>query len=206
MKASEIFNDCHGRYRGLREWLADATGASHSLDLDKPSSGYLWRPDRARACDYVADFERIARHALRRPEWKGRLKLFNICFVHSVEYRRAVRMVGVSEGTFDYWYAEVKRAADTEFARSELFPPWRYFLRRNQQPASVSTSESRPAPNREPKPERKLERKPEKKFYPRRAHAQSTAGASSRTPQNADGREMFVECGGLPPLFLPRHG
>jgi hypothetical protein len=137
MKPAEIFNDCHGRYRGLREWLADSTGAIHSLDLDKPSSGYLWRPDRARACEYVADFERIGRRALGRAEWKGRLKLFNICFVHSVEYRRAVRLVGVSEGTFDYWYAEVKRAAGAEFARSELFPPWRYFLRRNQQPPRV---------------------------------------------------------------------
>jgi len=187
MKAAEIFNDCHGRYRGLREWLADARGAIHSVELDKPSSAYLWRPDRARACNYVADFERIARHALRRPEWKGRLKLFNICFVHSVEYRRAVRMVGVSEGTFDYWYAEVKRAAGTEFARSELFPPWRYFLRRNQQPSPVS------------KPEQNLEQGPEqrseKKFDPRSPAAPLRVNAP-RTPQNADGRELFVECGG----------
>jgi hypothetical protein len=148
MKPAEIFNDWHGRYRGLREWLADSTGAIHSLDLDRPSSGYLWRPDRARACEYVADFERIGRRALGRPEWKGRLKLFNICFVHSVEYRRAVRLVGVSEGTFDYWYAEVKRAAGAEFARSELFPPWRYFLRRNQQqPRVILTAASKRIPS-----------------------------------------------------------
>jgi hypothetical protein len=145
MKASEIFNDCHGRYRGLREWLTGAADAIHSVALDKPSSGYLWRPDRARACEYVADFERIARRALARPEWKGRLKLFNICFVRSVEYRQAVRLVGVAEGTFDYWYAEVKRAAGAEFARTELFPPWRYFLRRNQQPPKAERSAPSPA-------------------------------------------------------------
>jgi hypothetical protein len=143
MKPAEMFNDCHGRYRGLREWLADSASAIHSLDLEKPSCGYLWRPDRARACEYVADFERIARQALGRPEWKGRLKLFNTCFVHSVEYRRAVRLVGVSEGTFDYWYAEVKKAVGAAFERSGVFPPWRYFLARNQQaPKVVRPSDS----------------------------------------------------------------
>ena len=75
MKSTEIFDVCHARYRGLREWLKDATGAVRSLDMEKPSAGYQWRPDRARACEYVADFERIGRRALRRPEWKGRLKL-----------------------------------------------------------------------------------------------------------------------------------
>ncbi len=127
MKATEVFDECHGRYRGLREWLADSTGSVRSLDFEKPSAGYLWRPDRARACDYVADFERIGRHALRRAEWKGRLKLFNVYFVRGAEYRRAVRLVGVAEGTFDYWYREVKRAIGAEFSRTGLYPPSRYF-------------------------------------------------------------------------------
>jgi hypothetical protein len=35
--------------------------------------------------------------------------------------------VGVAEGTFDYWLGEVKRAVGREFARTGLFPPWRYF-------------------------------------------------------------------------------
>ena len=128
MKAVEIFDVCYGRYRGLRDWLEDSAGAVRSLDLGKPSDGYGWRPARARACEYVADFERIGRHALRRPEWKGRLKLFNIYFVHSVEYRRAISLVGVAEGTFDYWYGEVKRALGAEFARTNLYPPHVYFL------------------------------------------------------------------------------
>ena len=127
MKATEVFDECHGRYRGLREWLADSTGSVRSLDFEKPSAGYLWRPDRARACDYVADFERIGRHALRRTEWKGRLKLFNVYFVRGAEYRRAIRLVGVAEGTFDYWYREVKRAIGAEFSRTGLYPPSRYF-------------------------------------------------------------------------------
>jgi hypothetical protein len=127
MKASEIFDICHERYRGLREWLADSTGAVRSLALETPSSGYQWRPDRTRACEYLADFERIGRHALRRPEWKGRLKLFEIYFLDSSEYRAAIRQLGVAEGTFDYWYQEVKRALGAEFSRTGLFPPSLYF-------------------------------------------------------------------------------
>jgi hypothetical protein len=127
MKASEIFDICHGRYRSLREWLADSTGAVRSLALETPSSGYQWRPDRARACEYLADFERIGRHALRRPEWKGRLQLFEIYFLDRSEYRAAIRQLGVAEGTFDYWYQEVKRALGAEFSRTGLFPPSLYF-------------------------------------------------------------------------------
>jgi hypothetical protein len=127
MKATEIFGVCHGRYRSLREWLANSSGSVRALGLGKPSSGYQWRPDRARACEYVADFERIGRHALRRPEWKGRLKLFEIYFLHDMEYRRAISIVGVAEGTFDYWYREVKRALGAEFSRTGLYPPAIYF-------------------------------------------------------------------------------
>jgi hypothetical protein len=127
MKAAEIFDDCHGRYRGLREWLADSASQVRALALDMPSSGYQWRPERSRAVEYIADFERIGRRALGRPEWKGRLKLFEIYFLHSIEYRRAIRLVGVAEGTFDYWMAEVKRAVGREFSRTGLFPPSHYF-------------------------------------------------------------------------------
>jgi hypothetical protein len=137
VKAKEIFEVCHGRYRGLREWLADSTGSVRSIALDTPSSGYQWRPDRARACEYIADFERIGRHALRRPEWKGRLKLFEICFLRGVEYRRAVSLVGVAEGTFDYWYGEVKRALGSEFSRKGLYPPSRYFHPSNARAAEL---------------------------------------------------------------------
>ena len=131
MKAKEIFDVCHGRYRGLKEWLEETTGQIRALDLGTPSDGYQWRPDRARASEYVTDFERIGRRGLHRAEWKGRLKLFEIYFLHSIEYRRAISLVGVAEGTFDYWMAEVKRTLGREFSRTGLFPPSLYFLHRD---------------------------------------------------------------------------
>lgn len=125
--AANIFDDCYARYSRLRDSLQDSRGTVPSLDLESPSGGYQWRPDRSRACEYLADFERLGRHALRRPEWKGRLKLFEVYFVGGAEYRSAIRLVGVAEGTFDYWYGEVKRAVGAEFSRAGLHPPSRYF-------------------------------------------------------------------------------
>jgi hypothetical protein len=127
MEAVEIFDVCHGRYRNLREWIEDSASSIRSVNLKSPSLGYQWRPDRARACEYLSDFERIGRHGLRRPEWKGRLKLFEIYFLGSFEYKTAIRLVGVAPGTFDYWYREVKRALGAEFSRTGLFPPAHYF-------------------------------------------------------------------------------
>ncbi|HEV2617485.1 MAG TPA: hypothetical protein VGU63_12845 [Candidatus Acidoferrales bacterium] len=135
MKAQEMFEVCHARYRGLRGFLSGPDGAGGhmaSVKLDLPSGGYQWRPDRVRAEMYVADFETIAERALRRPEWKGRLKLFRIYFLWGVEYRRAITLVGVAAGTFDYWAAEVKKACGREFDRSGLFPPRKYFVSRGQ--------------------------------------------------------------------------
>lgn len=140
MKAGEIFkmfNDCHRCYRMLRDWLKDSTGTVPSLNLEYPSPGYQWRPEPGRACEYVLDFERIGRLALRRPDWKGRLKLFNVYFVRGSDYRRAVRLVGVSEHTFDYWYKEVKRSLGREFSRTGLFPPSHYFLPRTSRPEKI---------------------------------------------------------------------
>jgi len=145
MKSAHIFNVCHGRYRALRAWLKDSTGTVPALDLENPSPGYHWKPDRGRACEYVADFERIGRAVLARADWKGRLKLFNIYFVRGADYRRAVRLVGVSEATFDYWYKQVKSILGAEFSRTELFPPWRYFQPRTaSRPARRALS--RPCP------------------------------------------------------------
>ena len=132
MKSSEMFEVCHARYRLLRNQLKDDAGQVQSLELDKPARGYFWRPPRARACEYVADFERIGRHALRRQEWKGRLKLFEIFFLQGTEYRRAISLVGVAEGTFDYWFQQVKRTVGAEFSRTGLFPPSQYFRVQNR--------------------------------------------------------------------------
>jgi hypothetical protein len=127
MKAREIFEVCHGRYRGLRGWLLESAGAVRCVDLETTSDGYQWRPDRGRACEYVADFERIGRNGLRRPEWQGRLRLFEAYFLQGLAYEKARAEVGVAEGTFDYWYQEVKKALGAEFSRTGLFPPSRYF-------------------------------------------------------------------------------
>lgn len=132
MKAPEMFDVCHSRYRALRERLKDDHRRMRSLSLDVPSIGYQWRPEQVRACEFVADFERIGRHALRRPEWRGRLKLFETYFLNGAEYRRAVSLVGVAEGTFDYWFGEIKRTVGAEFSRTGLFPPSRYFQLRGE--------------------------------------------------------------------------
>lgn len=134
MKTSEMFEVCHSRYRSLRGQLNEDGGQLRPVVLEKPINGYSWRPTRARACEYVADYERIGRHALKRPEWKGRLKLFEAYFVSGLEYRRAIDAVGVAEGTFDYWFREVKRTLGAEFSRTGLFPPSQYFQARNAGP------------------------------------------------------------------------
>lgn len=131
MKPQEVFDVCHGRYRSLRQFLK---GHMAAIDLDTPSAGYQWRPERARAEEFVADFEMISERVLARPEWKGRRKLFRIYFLWGVEYRRAITLVGVSEGTFDYWLDEVKKTLGREFSRSGLFPPGEYFHRRERAP------------------------------------------------------------------------
>jgi hypothetical protein len=66
MKTAEIFDTCYGRYRSLHEWLEDTTGKVRAIDLESPSSGYSRGPARERACEYIADFERIGRRSLRR--------------------------------------------------------------------------------------------------------------------------------------------
>ena len=126
MKAADIFDACHGRYRGLVEWMADSTGSVRALTLGMSSSGYQWRPEHARASEYVADYEHIGRQALGRLAWSGRLKLFEIYFLQAVEYRRAIALVGVAPGTFDFWIGEVKRAVGRECSRTGIFPPARY--------------------------------------------------------------------------------
>ncbi|HEY6904026.1 MAG TPA: hypothetical protein VI216_06935 [Candidatus Acidoferrales bacterium] len=151
MKAAEIFSDCYGRYRVLREWLKNSAGTVPAIDLENPLAGYQWRPEPGRAREYIVDFERIGRRALARSEWKGRLKLFNVYFVRGADYHRAVRLVGVSENTFDYWYREVKRELGGEFSRAGLYPPSQYFLARTARIVKVkraATARRKPARQR----------------------------------------------------------
>jgi len=124
VKPREIFDVCLTRYRSLGKGIGRKMPA---IDLERPSSGYVWRPETARASEYVADFESAGARALRRREWKGRRKLFVIYFLRAVEYKRAMVLVGVSENTFLYWINQVKNAVGRECARVGLFPPQRYF-------------------------------------------------------------------------------
>lgn len=137
MKPKEIFEACHGRYKTMRGFLGGHVGA---LDWERPSESYHWRPERARAEEYVADFERIGERALRRPEWRGRRKLFQIYFLRGFEYRRAITLCGVSPSTFDYWMSEVKKICGRAFARAGLFPPGDYF--RKREVARVKTEDN----------------------------------------------------------------
>jgi len=125
MKPQDVFDVCLARYRGLRGWLG---GKLAVVDLQRPSAGYIWRPERSRAAEYVADFEAAARRALRREEWKGRRKVFRVYFQRDLPYKRAIALSGVSEGTFDYWVKQIKQAVGKECCRCGLFPPSRYFL------------------------------------------------------------------------------
>jgi hypothetical protein len=144
MKASEVFDACHGRYRSLHEWLEESTGKVRAVNLESPSSGYQWRSARSRACEFVADFERIGKQAMKRPQWKGRLKLFEIYFLHSLEYLEAIKLVGVAEGTFDYWLQEVKHSVGRELSRCKLFRPRNTFRHENQTYGrGVSTQQGR---------------------------------------------------------------
>jgi hypothetical protein len=102
MKAKEVFDARYGRYRSLRDGTEDTAREVRAIDLESPSSGYWWRPARGRSCEFVADFERIGRDALRRPQWEGRLKLVEIYYLHTMEYENAIKLVGVADGTFDY--------------------------------------------------------------------------------------------------------
>lgn len=152
MKPREMFEVCHARYRGLKLFLGGHVAA---VDLDSPSGGYRWRPDRARAEEYVADFEMIAKRALRRPEWRGRLKLFKIYFLRGIEYRRAITLCGVAPGTFDYWMDEVKKTCGREFDRTGLFPPGNYFRVRDKAQSSPKANEL-PASNSARKPKEEI--------------------------------------------------
>jgi hypothetical protein len=80
MKASEVFDSCHGRYRNLREWLAESTGQIRALDPESQYDGYHWRPVQARAAEFVADYERIGRKSAASTGVEGAVEAFRDLF------------------------------------------------------------------------------------------------------------------------------
>jgi hypothetical protein len=127
VKTREMFDVCLARYRSLGKGIGRKVA---SVDLSRPSNGYVWRPENVRAAEYVADFEAAGARVLRRREWKGRRKLFVLYFLSELEYKRAIKLMGISENTFEYWASQVKNAVGRECARVGLFPPQNYFLMR----------------------------------------------------------------------------
>jgi hypothetical protein len=126
VRPQDIFEVCYERYLAIRR-SKDWTVVSARMDVPVPSSGYSWRPDRVKAADYAADFERTGRRVLARSTWKGRKRLFETYFLQQIPYKRAITLVGVSPGTFDWWVAEVKKSIGLELRGAGLFPPTRYF-------------------------------------------------------------------------------
>lgn len=80
---------------------------------------------------YVADFERAAQRALRHPGWEKRELVFDLAFVHAVEYRKLPEMLGTAPGTLDWWYAEVKKAVGSELMRCGIYPLAAYWAIRS---------------------------------------------------------------------------
>ncbi len=127
MRPEVVFDICLKRYSALRGWLDERASGVPGLSRSGPSSGYRWHPMRAGAADYVSDFERITRNALRRPEWIGRRRLLEQYFLAGNSYRRALVLVAVATGTFDWWAREVRKTAGAALLRKGLFPPSKYF-------------------------------------------------------------------------------
>jgi len=63
----------------------------------------------------------LGRHALKRPQAEGAFEVFEIYFLGGTDYRRAISLVDVAEGTFDDWLQEVKKAAGGEYSCTGLY-------------------------------------------------------------------------------------
>ncbi len=125
-RAREVFDACWARYRAARRVTLPTSMLSAKRQMTEPA-GFQWRPRKARAAEYVADFELCGRRALDRPHWEGHRKLFETYYLQMVPYRKAVRRLGVGAGTFNLWLGQIKNRVGEELKRCGLYPPWRYF-------------------------------------------------------------------------------
>jgi len=55
------------------------------------------------------------------PRRKGTFEVFEIYFLGGTDYRRAISLVDVAEGTFDDWLQDVKKAAGGEYSCTGLY-------------------------------------------------------------------------------------
>jgi hypothetical protein len=154
-KPKEIFDDCHGAYRRCRRRAAHVG----SLRLEEPVGGLSAFPGGGfdnRAAQYVADFELAGDFALRLQ--KGRLRLFHVYYCgrvngkicEEVGYRRALRIVGIAPGTFDFWCEVIKEAVGKELERRKIWPVFAYFRPSSHDRNGNSSEAERPAWKSEP--------------------------------------------------------
>lgn len=123
--AKRIFSLCHDRYARLREWkllTEDPKGPRiRVVRLDRIAD-HNWRPTGPQATLFMIDFERLGHEALRAcPKWGKRDELFETYFVQGFGYRESIRILGVCDGTWDYWYQEVKKICGRHFIRMRLW-------------------------------------------------------------------------------------
>jgi hypothetical protein len=112
---------------------------------------YQWRVERARSAEYVADFALIGERALRRRS-SGRTRLFKLYFLELKSYKEAMRLLGIGEGTFDYWSREIRKQVGRALFHAGLYPPERYFNQPSERDASPihggpRTARTRAAPS-----------------------------------------------------------
>jgi hypothetical protein len=115
------FDECWLRYQRWKELFIAAGESIHTVDPRELSGDGNWRPSSEYMGTWLTDFEQLGRKVLGAvPTWEGRRRVWETFFVGGVEYRQAIRAVGVPAGTFDYWFAEIKRQVGREFVRVEL--------------------------------------------------------------------------------------
>jgi hypothetical protein len=138
MTEREYFDFCWERYVRVREWRQENGARIRIVRMDRLPPDGNWHPSALQATLFMGDFENHARRALRgdppiaastkaadrrhfrRDELNGRLQLFEVYFVQGVEYREAIRILQVPQGTFDYWFEEVKKICGHEFSAVNL--------------------------------------------------------------------------------------
>jgi hypothetical protein len=68
--------------------------------------------------------------------WPARYQLFEVYFVQNVPYTKAVKLLEVKQGTFDWWAKEIKYAVGVEIMRRRLHKPLQY-----QEPSGKKTTD-----------------------------------------------------------------
>lgn len=123
MKTPEdIFDICYGAYR------AACCGRSElpALEATKAKSGRR-RSSKAGKSDYIVDFAKAGRAALKAAEMHSRLVLFEVYHLGQAPWSAAWKHVGVNEITAADWLNEIRAIVGNELKARGLYPPGEYF-------------------------------------------------------------------------------